>query len=221
MVPDNDDSEELACEPTANAEADDHQLLRDVAAKSEAAFECLYRRYYHRVLQFICRFVRDRRIAEEVLDDTMFAVWKSAERFEGRSQVSTWIFGIAYRRALKTLDSNKRHNALESGDDRIAATASEDASIDPEMNVSSAELQRQIDDGIEQLSDDHRAVMLLTAMGYSYTEIAAVVDCPANTVKTRMFYARKNLRSILTSRTIAAMVNNGQERVWTHKHQIS
>lgn len=202
-------------------ETDDRQLLFDVAAKSEAAFERLYRRYYHRVLQFVSRIVRDRRIAEEAVDDTMFAVWKSASNFEGRSQVSTWIFGIAYRRALKTLDSNKRHNVLESGDDRIEMTASDDDSTDPETTVTTAELQRQIDEGIDQLSDDHRAVMLLTAMGYSYTEIAKIVECPANTVKTRMFYARKNLRNVLASQTIAAMVKTRQSSTWSHKHPVS
>lgn len=206
---------------TADAEPEDRQLLKEVAAKSEAAFERLYKRYYHRVLQFVSRIVRDRRIAEEVLDDTMFAVWKSAERFEGRSQVSTWIFGIAYRRALKTLDSNKRHNVLESGEDHIARTASEDASSNPEAGVSSAELQQQIDDGIDQLSDDHRAVMLLTAMGYSYGEISTIVECPANTIKTRMFYARKNLRNILSAQTISAMTSKRQEKSWSHKHPIS
>jgi RNA polymerase sigma-70 factor (ECF subfamily) len=219
MVPDKIANTESG--KTADAEPEDRQLLADVAAKSEAAFERLYKRYYHRVLQFVCRIVRDRRIAEEVLDDTMFAVWKSAPRFEGRSQVSTWIFGIAYRRALKTLDSNRRHNVLESGDDRIAATASDDVHSDPETSLSSAELQRQIDDGIDQLSDDHRAVMILTAMGYGYSEIASIVECPANTVKTRMFYARKNLRNILSSQTISAMTRKRQENSWSHRHPIS
>jgi len=165
--------------------------------------------------------IRDRRIAEEVVDDTMLAVWKSAEKFQGRSKVSTWILGIAYRRALKTLDSNKRHSIMESDDERIAATPNEDTSSDPQARVASAELQRQIDDGIEQLSDNHRAVMLLTAMGYSYSEIATIVECPANTVKTRMFHARKNLRNILASQTISAMVNTGKENLWSHKHQIT
>ena len=190
-------------------------------AKSEVAFERLYKRYYHRVLQFVCRMIRDRRIAEEVVDDTMLAVWKSAERFEGRSKVSTWILGIAYRRALKTLDSNKRHMLFEGDDERIAATPSDDVNSDPQACANTAELQRQIDDGIEQLSDNHKAVMLLTAMGYNYTEIAAIVECPANTVKTRMFHARKNLRSILASQTISAMVNTGKENLWSHKHQIT
>ncbi|MGI9232124.1 MAG: RNA polymerase sigma factor [Woeseiaceae bacterium] len=221
MAPDNSDNDETGCTGKAGAEPDDRQLIYEVATKNEAAFERLFKRYYHRVLQFVCRIVRDRRIAEEVVDDTMLAVWKSAERFEGRSQVSTWIFGIAYRRALKTLDSNKRHNVLESGDDRIAAMASDDMSSDPENNLTSIELQRSIDDGIDQLSDEHRSVMLLTAMGYSYVEISAIVDCPANTVKTRMFYARKNLRKILSSQSIAAMINKGKTGIWTHTHPIS
>lgn len=203
------------------AGSDDRILISAVATKSEAAFERLYKRYYQRVLQFVGRLVRDRRLAEEVVDDTMFAVWKSAGRFEGRSEVSTWIFGIAYRRALKTLDSNRRHTALESGDDRIAVTASDDPRSNPEQAVTAAELRHQIDDGIDQLSDDHRAVMMLTAMGYSYLEIATIVDCPANTIKTRMFYARKNLRKILSSQMTLAMTNKRHETIWSHRHRIS
>lgn len=216
MVPDNSSTDK-----TAGTEPEDRTLLADVATKNEAAFERLYKRYYHRVMQFVSRMVRDRRIAEEVVDDTMFAIWKSAGRYEGRSQVSTWIFGIAYRRALKTLDSNKRYNVLESGDERIAATASEHPRSDPEGTVSETELRRQIDRGIEQLSEDHRAVMLLTSMGYSYGEIATILESPANTIKTRMFYARKNLRNILSSQTILAMTAKRHEDTWSHRHQIS
>ena len=216
MVPDNNASDDKAY-----VEAEDQKLLSDVAAKNEAAFERLYKRYYDRVLQFVSRMLRDRRLAEEVVDDTMFAVWKSAERYEGRSQVSTWIFGIAYRRALKTLDSNRRHTVFEGDDDRIAVTASEDPLSNPEAAVTSTEMRRHIEEGIKHLSDDHRAVMLLTVMGYSYDEIATIVECPANTIKTRMFYARKNLRNILSSQVILAMINKRQENTWTHRNRIS
>lgn len=201
--------------------SDDRELLGGVAAKDEAAFERLYKRYYHRVLQFVGRMVKDRRTAEEVVDDTMFAVWKSAQRFEGRSNVSTWIFGIAYRRALKTIDSNKRHRFFENDSDKIDLTADQHPASSPESAVAATDLRRQIDGGIEQLSDEHRAVMLLTAMGYDYGEIAAIVDCPANTVKTRMFYARKNLRNILSAPIAGALTDRRQLKTWSHNTQIS
>ena len=216
MVP-----KERRTEDVSGGGADDLELIGAVAAKDEIAFERLYKRYYQRVFQFVGRMLKDRRIVEEVVDDTLFAVWKSAERFEGRSNVSTWIFGIAYRRALKTIDSNKRHRRLENDNERIEFTADPHPDSSPELAITTADLRKQIDAGIEQLSEEHRAVMLLTAMGYSYGEIAAIVDCPMNTVKTRMFYARKNLKNILSAPVSSALTDRGQLSTWAHSTQIS
>ena len=208
-------------ESGAFAEVPDERLLKGVAAKNEAAFERLYKRYYNRVLQFVGRMVKDRRLAEEVVDDTMFAVWKSAARYEGRSQVSTWLFGIAYRRALKTLDGNKRHAVFDNAGERVSLAVDSSPHADPGEKLASDDLRRQIDEGIDQLSDDHRAVMTLTAMGYNYTEIAGIVDCPVNTIKTRMFYARKNLRKVLSTQTITALTRKRQDNSWSHGLPIS
>ena len=89
--------------PGERESPEDHELLSRVARKDKQAFEMLYRRYFHRVAQFVGKMIRDRQLAEEVVDDTLFAIWTSAGRFQRRSSVSTWVFGIAYRMALKSL----------------------------------------------------------------------------------------------------------------------
>lgn len=165
----------------------DSELLQRVAQRDRQAFAALYRQYLPRVLGYLRRILSDRQIAEEVFDDVMFVVWKDARRFGGKSAVSSWIFGIAYRRAMSALRSEMRHQS------RIdpAACAEEMAAAQPQgRNLVAVALR--------QLSPDHRQVVELTYfLGMSYREIAEIADCPVNTVKTRMFHARKRLKHLL------------------------
>ncbi len=181
----------------AAAATEDGELIRNIAARDEAAFERLYKRYYPRVFRFVTGMVNDRRTVEEVVDDTLLAVWKGAAAFQARANVSTWIFGIAYRRALKTLESGRRHTYFQNDPEYIEQTLDSAPEASPEAVHLGTDLLRQIRSGIAQMSNNHRAVLLLTLMGYNYDEIAEVVECPAGTVKTRMFYARKRLKSLL------------------------
>ena len=166
----------------------DTELLRLVAQRDRAAFEALYRRYHRRLFGFVARWVSDVETVEEVVDDTLFAVWKGAERFEGRSRVSTWVFGIAHHQALATLRKHRDEEPLEE--------SQEQAGEDPELGavIARGTLKRALD----ELSPEHRAVVTLTYYeGCSYPEIAEILDCPLSTVKTRMFFARKKLRKFL------------------------
>ena len=173
-------------------DAEDRRLLACVCAHELAAFETLYRRYHPRLSRFLHRMLRPEHLIEEVLDDTLYVVWNQAERFNGSSKVSTWIFAIAYRKALK---ASSRHDdplpdALE--DDQPAA----DPADRPEARMSLAQARAAIDRALRALSDDQRAAVELTYFhGFSYPEIAQIVECPVDTVKTRMFHARKRLKS--------------------------
>lgn len=204
-----------------SGKADEQALLGAVAAKDEVAFERIYKRYYHRVLQFVNRMLRDRRLAEEVVDDTMLAVWKGAGNFQGRSSVSTWILGIAYRRALKTIDSNKRHSHFDHDSDRIDYSADPTFESNPEAAITAGDLREHIDHAIESLNDKHRTVMVLTLMGYNYEEISGIVDCPPNTVKTRMFYARKALKAKLSRNALLTMADERQRNAWQNPSHMS
>ena len=166
---------------------EDHDLLRRVARRDRQAFAELYRSYHLRLHGYLRRLLADPQIAEEVFDDVMFVVWKDARRFAGKSAVSSWIIGIAYRRAMSALRRESRHQSRVDH----AVQAEEIAAAEPgDRNLVSAALR--------QLSPDHRQVVELTYyFGFSYREIAEIAGCPVNTVKTRMFHARKRLKYLL------------------------
>jgi RNA polymerase sigma factor (sigma-70 family) len=167
--------------------AGDRTLLAAVRARDRRAFAELYRRYYPRLHGYLRRLLPNSAFADEIVDDVMFVVWKDARRFRGQSAVSSWIFGIAYRKAMSAIRKEGRYQApLDRAADAnaVAASPSQDA-----------ELLRA---GLAELSADHRQVLELTYFcGFSYREIAAIADCPVNTVKTRMFHARRRLKHLL------------------------
>ncbi|MFC4764958.1 RNA polymerase sigma factor [Dyella koreensis] len=178
----------------SRAAQDEIVLLGRVAAEERSAFEALYRLYRPRLLRFIDGMLRQRALAEEVLDDTMMVVWRKAHTFNHCSKVSTWIFAIAYRQALKAL---KRRESV------LPPELPESAELGPgpELECQQEELHRQLAQAMESLSADHRAVIELTYyLGYGCREIAEIMDCPVDTVKTRMFYARRKLRALLEAR---------------------
>jgi RNA polymerase sigma-70 factor (ECF subfamily) len=172
--------------------ADDPQLMVRVADRDGAAFEALYRAYHPRLRRFLERVTRRPQLVEEILDDTMLVVWRKAATYDVRARVSTWIFGIAFRRALKAL--KRLDEAVEFDADRVADVRS----ASPESGVLARETRDLLALALDALSPEHRAVIELTYyQGYSCAEIAGVLQCPVNTVKTRMFHARRRLRMLL------------------------
>ncbi len=162
-------------------------LLDRVRRGDRGAFSELYRLYHPRLYGYLRRLLPIPATVEEVLDDVMLVVWKDARKFRGGAAVSSWIFGIAYRKALTAMRAERRYQApLDHSADASALTG-----------VSS-----QHDDWIQaalmRLSSDHRQVVELTYFsGFSYQEIAEIAGCPVNTVKTRMFHARRRLKVLL------------------------
>ncbi|MGI9238001.1 MAG: RNA polymerase sigma factor [Woeseiaceae bacterium] len=190
----------LTATPTTehDSSADDADLLQQVAAGDKAAFETLYRRYYRRVSQFVYRLTPDRQLGEEIVDDTMLAVWRSAGKFAGRSKVSTWVLGIAYRRAMKTLDREMKHRRADHDDAILEIQPDENAARDPLAMVTANTIQRQLGALVDKLHINQQVALHLTALGHSYPEISVIVGCPANTVKTRVFKARHKLKGYLS-----------------------
>jgi RNA polymerase sigma-70 factor (ECF subfamily) len=142
------------------------------------------------------RLTRERQVTEEVINDTMMVVWQHAADFRGASRVSTWILGIAYRRALKTLERTRNASAQ----DVIVATANAPDGALLDMLSQGTETHDWIDRALTQLSPEHRMVIELAYfLGLSCEEIAEIVGCPLGTVKTRMFYGRERLRQLLVA----------------------
>jgi RNA polymerase sigma factor (sigma-70 family) len=170
-------------------------LVAQVARGDRAAFETLFHRYYPRLKRFLEPMARQPHLIDEIVNDTMFVVWRKAKTFNLRSKVSTWIIGIALRRGLK---------ALRRRDDAIGPDAHEAAipmECGPEEQLLRQELRSQLGRALRSLSAEQRAVIELSFyQGYSYREIATLVDCPVDTVKTRMFYARRRLKALLKER---------------------
>lgn len=177
----------------AQPDTDDFALMRRVAAKERQAFEVLYQRYYPRLCGYLVKFLGCRALAEEVLDDVMLVVWREASRFRYQSRVSTWIFGIAYYKALKA----RTKTVAPAPDTPPHANATSDQE-DPADTLIRQETHSALGHAMQALSPEQRAVVELTFYhGFSYREIAEMIGCPVNTVKTRMRYARTRLAQLL------------------------
>ena len=173
----------------------DELLLARVAEKDRAAFQQLYQRYYQRVFGYVYKVMRRPDLVEESVNDTLLAVWQGARSFDGRSRPSTWILGIAHRQALKALTRQRRRDRDGDLEPSDFAPVESDG---PESLAAHRELASTLGRALALLPPEQRAVVELTYFhGCSYPEIAQVLDCPVNTVKTRMFHARRRLRGLL------------------------
>jgi RNA polymerase sigma factor (sigma-70 family) len=148
--------------------------------------------YQPRLGRFLSNILQRPQLVEEVLDDTMMVVWQTADRFRGSSKPSTWIFAIAYRKALKA----KARWPDPLPDDNLEFEASDEP--EPDAHLQHQRLAEALREAMATLSAEHRAVVDLTYFhGMGYRQIAEIVKCPVDTVKTRMFHARRRLKQAL------------------------
>ena len=171
----------------------DKELIARVAGQDQQAIEVLFARYQVRVFRFILRRVRSEAVAEELANEVFLEVWRSAAKFEGRSSLSSWMLGIAHNKAVSLL-RKRRDNELD--DD--AARAIEDDADNPEVTAQKTDKGALLRGCLDRLSDDHKTIVdLVYYQEMSISEVAKIVGIPENTVKTRMFYARKKLSEFL------------------------
>ncbi|MDZ7736091.1 MAG: sigma-70 family RNA polymerase sigma factor [Gammaproteobacteria bacterium] len=169
-------------------------LLNRIAAGNQAALEGFYRAFEHSIYRYAHLKLNDPHEAADILNEVMLEVWNGAERFEGRSRVSTWVLGIARHKILDRLRARRPDTTdLDSGMD-----IEDTGAPDPVALSAAAEQAREVRRCLQELSDRQREVVYLTYyQGLSYPEIAVVADCPEGTVKTRMYHARKALQRCL------------------------
>lgn len=178
-------------------DAADAALLERIRQGDRIALHALYRKYYHPLLRFTYRITGRLDLAEETVNDVMLVVWQDAGAFEGRSKVSTWIMGIAYRKAMKLASRTRRWYARFAAADFAAAIERPEGAAEPTQRT---ELEDLLEQALRALPPEQRAAVELTYyFGCTYEEIASIADCPVNTVKTRMFHARAKLRALLPS----------------------
>lgn len=173
------------------------RLLVRIAARDESAFKTLYRAFSRRLYAYVARQLGgDAALAEEIVADTLYEVWKAPARFRGDARFSTWLIGIARNKLLMAWRARKPEARHEDIDDFAELIAGDDHSGFDEL----AERQRR--DGvlgcIRRLSDDHReCIHLVFYEGLALADVAQLQACPENTVKTRLFHARKKLEHCL------------------------
>ena len=171
----------------------DEVLIGRIASGDRLAMQVLFARHHLRVYRFVLRLVRDESAAEDLISEVFLDVWRQADRFEGRSAVSTWLLAIARFKALSAL----RRKPDENLDDE-AAEAIEDTSDDPEAALAKKDKGAVIRKCLAGLSAEHREIIdLVYYHEKSVEEVAVIVGIPEATVKTRMFYARKKLGELL------------------------
>jgi RNA polymerase sigma-70 factor (ECF subfamily) len=170
----------------------DRTLIAAIVAGDEAAFRAIHSRYYWRVARFTRRITGCSELVEEITNDTLWTIWRCAPHFKGTSRVSTWIMGIAYHRSRKMLRRSSRRLAAE--------VPMQDLVEETHEPWSETEVCEWIGAALVRLPEEQRTVLeLFYHFGYSCEEIAHIVNCPSNTVKTRMHYARRKLRRLLPS----------------------
>ena len=180
-----------------NSQVDPHEdfdLVAAVGRGDRKAFEQLFSKYGERVFRYAYRLISDAEKAEEVTNDVMLEIWKHAPKFEGRSRVSTWILGIARHVALNAV----RRKEFVTVDIDETPEAPEENTVTAAGEKDRETLKQALKNALSKLSPEHRDVVELTFFhGCSYQEIAEIVDCPQNTVKTRMHHAKKQLMGLM------------------------
>ncbi|MGI9288733.1 MAG: RNA polymerase sigma factor [Pseudomonadales bacterium] len=165
----------------------DQELLQRIDRGDEDALGELYDLYYKLMSRFVLGITHDAQLTLEVINDVFMVVWDKAGSFRGDSAVSTWVLGIAYKKSLKAATKQRWPLPLDA-----IADAADEGEIEKVIR------DQEIRKVLSKLSPEHRAVVELSYyFGYSYREIADILVCPENTVKTRMFHARRMLRSLL------------------------
>jgi RNA polymerase sigma-70 factor, ECF subfamily len=177
----------------------DEALIRQIADGNKLAMRALFARHQVKIYRFALRIVRDASLADDVVSETFIDAWQHADRFEGRSTASTWLLGIARHKALTA--ANRR--PTESLDCEMAQTVV-DPSADPEASLGHKDRGAVIRRCLQQLSPEHAEIIdLVYYQEKSIKEIVEILGIPENTVKTRMFYARKRLAALVAAEGIS------------------
>ena len=176
----------------------DEALIGQIANGDKDALRILFTRHNLRVFRFLLRIVNNQAAAEDLLNEVFLEVWRHANRFQSRSLATTWILAIARNKALSSL----RRRPFEALDDKVDL---QDPGDNPEMAMQKVSRNLMLQEALQGLSAAHREVIdLVYYHEQSIDEVAEIIGAPQNTVKTRLFYARKQLAELMSSRGVDA-----------------
>ena len=183
--------------PAQDKEHSDGALIAKIVAGNRLAMQVLFARHHARVYRFTLRLIGSEAAAEDLTSDVFLAVWRQAHRFEARSSVTTWLLAIARYKALAEL----RRRPETSSDEASAETS--DPADDPEASFEIKHRGEILRNCLTRLSPPHREIIdLVYYHEKSVHEAAEILGIPGNTVKTRMFHARKKLSELLVAQGV-------------------
>jgi RNA polymerase sigma-70 factor (ECF subfamily) len=172
---------------------DDRELMRRMVARDQTAMSALYARHHVRLYRYLVRLTRNEAVAEELMNEVFLESWRKAASYEGRSSVSTWLISIGHNRAISVL----RKRSEEALDDNMAVSIADEDDT-PEVALQKSGKAAVMRACMDELSADHREIIdLVYYHDKSVAEAAEILGIPENTVKTRMFYARKKLAELM------------------------
>jgi RNA polymerase sigma-70 factor, ECF subfamily len=178
---------------TGGEASTDIHLVNRIAAGDKLAMQALFARHRTGTYRWLLRLVHDEALAEDLLSEVFLDVWRQADRFEGRSSVSTWLMSIARFKALSALRRRTEDELTEEIEGTLADTAN-----DPEAALQEKNRSELLREALTRLSPEHREIIDLVYYNEkSISECAEILGIPAATVKTRMFYARKKLAELV------------------------
>lgn len=179
-------------------EDEDSEVVKDCVAGNRDAFNILVEKYYRRIYNLAYRFVGDQEEANDLAQDIFTAAYQNLKRFRGESKFSTWLFQIATNRGKNRFKYLKRRGYFANkgpidGDEDREGLPRElpDTSSNPEDLLAGKEIQRIVQEAIDDLEPDHKEIVILRDIeGFSYEEIARMLDLPEGTTKSRLHRAR-------------------------------
>jgi RNA polymerase sigma-70 factor, ECF subfamily len=185
----------------SKAETSDRALIALMADGHRDAMRILFARHNVKVFRFLARLIGDAAAAEDLVSEVFLEAWRQASRFEARSQVSTWLLAIARHKAL----SARRRHSPEKSDATLESI--EDKADNPEVALQKRDTRAILRDCLKQLSSAHREIIdLIYYHGRTIDDAAQIIGVPQNTVKTRVFHARKRIADLLAA--------SGIDRAW-------
>jgi RNA polymerase sigma-70 factor (ECF subfamily) len=181
-----------------SADVSDLSLVRRVQSGDKGAFDALVRKYQHKLVKLVMRYVRNPAEAEDIAQEAFIKAYRALPQFRGDSAFYTWLYRIAINTAKNAVVSRDR-SPIEYNIDRNGATEESydmqgrmKDSETPEGLVLTDEIRRTVNAAIEGLPEDLKTAIVLRELdGLSYEEIAAAMDCPVGTVRSRIFRARE------------------------------
>lgn len=181
----------------------EQQLIADARKGDVAAFEALIGEHQKRIFSIAFRMAGNPEDAADMAQEVLIKIFKNLGKFQGNSKFSTWVYRVATNTCLDELKKLRRHTAysldqeLETEEGSVAAELADEAPT-PEESTERRDLQRVVSEAIGMLSEDHKKAILLRDMqGFSYEEIANILQCSVGTVKSRINRARAQLKKIL------------------------